>query len=1342
MANATSTQLQELYVAYFGRAADPTGLDYWTEKGITTAKFAADMYAQAEYKDAYGSLSTESQVNQIYKNLFDREADVTGLTYWTQEINLGNIKLAEIANHLIWAAQNNSGSSDDKTALTNRTNAAVAYTAKVKESTAAILSYQAESTDPWASGVNITEAISYLSGIDKDTAHTAAGIAASVTTITNNGTPSTAKTITLTTGTNTGDAFTGGAGADTFNADLSATGTNTLNALDQIDGGSATDTLNAVLAANVTPKSIKNVERIVATGSGAARTLNLVNSSSETYVENNSTTDGILTVSNIAAGADLGVKSTALGTTFSYTTTSGTQSVNLSVDGVTGGTSTKVEVDGIETIAVTLDGADSAWELYADAATALTFAGSAASTVTYDGVLAVSHFDASSTTGGFTTTLLNNSELAATTDVTVTGGSGNDAITTTAHTQSDLNLVGGAGNDTFTNTAYALVDTIDGGTGTDTLNTTTAVANTLDASTSSNITNTEIISLSTAFDGTLAMASIASSLNEVTLALSNSSTAALFTGSDDTITGPAGSLTVNLGASAAGSDTAASGGLTIGDTGTATDDSLTINNKMVNSTTGANVNVTAAQSFTSSGYENITYDSGSGTGNVENTFHTITITGDDDSKAQSITFTGTNGIDIVTSLTSNSSGLLTVDASGMTAQASGTTTFDIGATSHATNGTASITGSPGEDIIAIGNFASTVIGGGEDDSITGGTAADNLQGGAANDTISGGGGNDTILGGAGNDTITSGSGTKQSIDGGAGNDSINMDASLSLNDTVIGGSGTDTLIIDTSAATAASSQGVSGFETLRIDTASLTQDMVQFTTNSTFTKVISNATGAHTISNVGAGVTAYSLLNGATTVSFARLLDNSSNELTVSAFTDTASTITSLTIDNEETITIDDGAINSAIGLTVTTLHAEDVVTLNITGVANVAISNAIESQATAALTTVDASGNTGTVSVNAGNASLALTMTGPSAAAATLAGGSGADTITTGSAADVITGNAGSDTITTKGGTDSITAGSGADTITSGEGADTVSGGSGSDSIILTENTSAADLIKITTAYGSSSDSERNTVTGDDNDTGDDTITGFTWGTDVIQVRSTGVVNFVHGTDTSIGTATGDKNDGTVGGFLKTVGLIDDNTTNDDYDDGGDVAITFASPSATLTETRFEAALQYEIDGSSAANTITGGALADTIDGGGGIDVLNGGDGNDVFQYDTVTDSGVNNAAAARTSFDTVTVAAGDIFDYTTSDIAAVVSAEKAEGSAVDANGADLITTLDAAFKSVDDGIANVEAAVVAYTTGEQFLVIDVDTNQTVTVADIIIELSGTVTGLTLSTGGDAVIA
>ncbi|WP_413683484.1 DUF4214 domain-containing protein [Prochlorococcus sp. MIT 1011] len=270
MANATSTELQELYVAYFGRAADPTGLDYWTEQGITTAAFAADMYAQAEFKDAYGSKSVEAQVNQIYKNLFDREADVTGLTYWTQQINLGVLKVAEIATHLIWAAKNNDGSSDDKTALTNRTNAAVAYTAEVKGSTAAILAYQAESTSPWASGVNITEGVTYLSGIDKDTAHTAAGVTASVNKIVSNGDPSVvagAKTFALTTAIDTGSDFTGTAGNDTFNADNSAAGgtdsKEVTSVADTIDGGAGTDTFNIYSDGTVAAiPTVKNVETL------------------------------------------------------------------------------------------------------------------------------------------------------------------------------------------------------------------------------------------------------------------------------------------------------------------------------------------------------------------------------------------------------------------------------------------------------------------------------------------------------------------------------------------------------------------------------------------------------------------------------------------------------------------------------------------------------------------------------------------------------------------------------------------------------------------------------------------------------------------------------------------------------------------------------------------------------------------------------------------------------------------------------------------------------------------------------------------------------------------------
>jgi len=229
MANATATELQQLYIAYFGRAADPSGLDYWTDAGITTKAFAANMYAQNEFKSVYGSLSVESQVNQIYQNLFDRDADAAGLLYWTQEINKGNLQLASIANDLIWAANNNTGSANDKTALTNKTNAAVAYTAKVKETTAGILAYAPTSTDPWVAGANIEAAKTYFEGIDKDTTHTTANIATSVAAIVANGVQDGKYTLTSDSPTITeGDSGTKTL-AFTLNLDRDATASTTVN---------------------------------------------------------------------------------------------------------------------------------------------------------------------------------------------------------------------------------------------------------------------------------------------------------------------------------------------------------------------------------------------------------------------------------------------------------------------------------------------------------------------------------------------------------------------------------------------------------------------------------------------------------------------------------------------------------------------------------------------------------------------------------------------------------------------------------------------------------------------------------------------------------------------------------------------------------------------------------------------------------------------------------------------------------------------------------------------------------------------------------------------------------
>ena len=134
MANATSSQLQQLYIAYFARPGDPMGLDYWTEAGITTKAFAANMYFQPEFISVNESLSIQDQLNNIYQNLFNRDGDAEGIDYWTKEIQTGKLVLASIANDLIYAVNNSTGGTEeeilqraqDLDCLSNRTALAIA----------------------------------------------------------------------------------------------------------------------------------------------------------------------------------------------------------------------------------------------------------------------------------------------------------------------------------------------------------------------------------------------------------------------------------------------------------------------------------------------------------------------------------------------------------------------------------------------------------------------------------------------------------------------------------------------------------------------------------------------------------------------------------------------------------------------------------------------------------------------------------------------------------------------------------------------------------------------------------------------------------------------------------------------------------------------------------------------------------------------------------------------------------------------------------------------------------------------------------------------------------------
>ena len=119
-------EVQELYVAYFGRPADPAGLDYWTnivEAQGSTAAVSATFAASPEYIVTYFGKTNTEIVDQIYTNMFGRTADAAGRAYWVNLLNNGTIKVDTIVAEVAAAAVGT-----DSEAVENKVAAATAFT--------------------------------------------------------------------------------------------------------------------------------------------------------------------------------------------------------------------------------------------------------------------------------------------------------------------------------------------------------------------------------------------------------------------------------------------------------------------------------------------------------------------------------------------------------------------------------------------------------------------------------------------------------------------------------------------------------------------------------------------------------------------------------------------------------------------------------------------------------------------------------------------------------------------------------------------------------------------------------------------------------------------------------------------------------------------------------------------------------------------------------------------------------------------------------------------------------------------------------------------------------------
>lgn len=402
---ASQALVQKLYVAYYGRPADPVGLEAWAltvdaNNGQVSTAIVNAFGASAESTVLFGNMSTSQKVNAIYKQLFGRDAEPAGLLAWVTAIDGGRVSAAGAALEIL-----NGATGDDKTTINNKLSAAADFTAAL-DTTAEIIAYSGDTV--------ANAARSFLAGVTTAAPSTDA-VNTAVASVINAGAGG--NTFTLTTGT---DTFTGTSGNDTFDAPVglvlnSTTGlmvsTDTMQNVDVLKGGAGIDTLNLTTAGTVALPSLDSIDsiEIINAQSLAALTIN---------------TSAVAGVTNLnvikAAGA---VAATAAATT----------DVGVSVKGIAG---TTVRVDGGKD--VTINTTDAAATIDAGAAGADV---TGAVTITATGAKAANANAAVS---------LGNISVGGGTTVNVTQKATSDAsglvagAAPTTHTQGNVTVTAGA----------------------------------------------------------------------------------------------------------------------------------------------------------------------------------------------------------------------------------------------------------------------------------------------------------------------------------------------------------------------------------------------------------------------------------------------------------------------------------------------------------------------------------------------------------------------------------------------------------------------------------------------------------------------------------------------------------------------------------------------------------------------------------------------------------------------------------------------------------------------------------------------------------------------------------
>ncbi|MDP1670684.1 MAG: DUF4214 domain-containing protein, partial [Alphaproteobacteria bacterium] len=256
---AAIDDITNLYVGYFNRAPDPTGLNFWVAQrnaGASLTGIAQSFSLVPEAQNLYGFLSaplvgsSASFLSSVYLNLFGRVANATtdaaGFTYWQNQLTAPGAVVGRIIVDIISGAQGN-----DALVVANKSAVGKAFAQNILDNNATFSSALAANA---------------FVGVTADSATATAKIASNLTAIINSAGSAGGQTFVLTAAV---DVLNGTGSNDTFIADNSGA-TPTLTIADQLNGGGGTgDLLSIFLAAAATATgqpTFSNIELVKITG--------------------------------------------------------------------------------------------------------------------------------------------------------------------------------------------------------------------------------------------------------------------------------------------------------------------------------------------------------------------------------------------------------------------------------------------------------------------------------------------------------------------------------------------------------------------------------------------------------------------------------------------------------------------------------------------------------------------------------------------------------------------------------------------------------------------------------------------------------------------------------------------------------------------------------------------------------------------------------------------------------------------------------------------------------------------------------------------------------------------